>query len=168
MNIKELALRWFAENPAERDQVMKAYYAYHTGHPRTEVLRVHYFSDSIKKSRCFWCGRTREQVRWDALPAECEKHQTMLNIKEVILREEQLFHNTREKALDIIPKIIKKQGLSGETLAYLYYTHGADPELVSSIVDIPSTMITEYYNVMEQEKQRERKAFQPVVIMLQE
>ena len=115
---------------------------------------------------CFWCGRTRENVRWDDLPAECQSRPSdaELGISESLESEEKKAHAIHEKAKVHVPRLVTKMGMSGETLATLHHTHGYDPETVSGVVDVPPEIMEAYNASMETERSRSRDAIVREVI----
>lgn len=154
---RQIAIEYFRENPAARDGVMKAYHAYNVPHFRCDQ-KAHNFGSSMRESACRWCGRTREQVRWDDLPPECAKRPPVLEIEDVILGEERKAFALRARAEKDVPKLVAKLGMNGETLAVLHHTNGYDPETVASIVAVPPQMLAEYHAAMEMERARSRAA----------
>src|ERR1035438_5779503 len=81
---RQIAHGYFAAHPEARDEVMKAYYAYNVPHFRLDS-KAHNFLTAMRESACHWCGRTREQVRWDGQPPECAKRPPVPEIEDVIL-----------------------------------------------------------------------------------
>jgi hypothetical protein len=150
VEMKEIVGGYFREHPESRDEVMRAYYAYHAGHFR-ESAGGHNFTNGSKQSRCVWCGRTRELVRWDDLPPECGSRPDLKEVDEVVLGEEGRFFALLKKAERDVPGLVAKHGMSGETLALLHGTHGYDPETVAGIVDVPAGVIAEYERCREEE-----------------
>ena len=154
---RQIALEYFRENPEARDGVMKAYHAYNVPHFRCDP-KAHNFPTALRESACVWCGRTREQVRWDELPPECAKRPPVPEIEDVILGEERKAFALLARAEKDVPKLVVKLGMNGETLAVLHHTHGYDPETVASIVDVPPQMLADYHAAMETERARSRAA----------
>jgi len=136
---------------------MKAFHAYHVPHFRCDP-KAHNFTSSLRESACRWCGRTREQVRWDDLPAECAKRQPSPEIEDVIIGEERKAFDLFARAEKEVPKLVAKLGMSGESLAALHHTHGYDPETVTGIVDVPPQMLADYHAAMQSERVRSRAA----------
>jgi hypothetical protein len=164
-SLKEIAAEYFADHPEEKDGVMKVYHAYHVAHFRLDG-GAHNFLSSSRTCECFWCGRTRQDVRWDDLPPECQNRPSDadLGIGEVLESEEKKAHAIYEKAKVHVPRLVKKMGMSGETLATLHHTHGYDPETVSGVVEVPPEVMTAYNASMETERDRSRKAIVREVI----
>lgn len=156
-SLLESLLEYFRENPKARDGVMKAYYAYHAPHFRCDP-QAHNFPGSLREAACQWCGRTREQVRWDELPPKCQKRPPLLEIEDVILGEERKFFALLARVKKDVPKLVAKFGLNGKTLSVLHHTYGYDPETVASIVDVPPQMMADYHTAMETERTRSRAA----------
>ena len=160
------ARKYFDTNPEAKNGVMKAYYAYHAPHFRLEP-KGHNFTSSSRESKCSWCGRSRELVRHDALPPECQMRPEMPDVADVILGEESRAFALLKKAEIEVPKIAAKLGMSGETLAMLHHTYGHDPESVASVTDVPPQMLEDYHAAMETEKHRSRAAKKKTVITAQ-
>jgi hypothetical protein len=156
-HLRQIVAEYFRENPAARDGVMKAFHAYHVPHFRCDS-QAHNFGSSLRGSSCLWCGRTREQVRWDELPPECAKRPPVPEIKDVILGEERKVFALLYRAEKDVPQLVAKLGMNGATLAVLHHTHGYDPETVASIVDVPPPMLEDYHTAMEAERARSRSA----------
>ena len=154
---RQIAREYFAAHPETRDGVMKAYHAYNVPHFRLDP-KAHNFPTLLRESACQWCGRTREQVRWDELPPECAKRPPVPEIEDVILDEERKAFALLDRAEKEVPKLVAKLGMNGETLAVLHHTHGYDPETVASIVDVPPQMLADYHAAMETERARSRAA----------
>lgn len=163
MKAAEIVLKYFREHPEMRDGVMKAYYAYNVSHFRCNP-KAHNFGSALRESACRWCGRTREQVRWDDLPPECARRPFVPEIDDVIRGEEQKAFALLARAKKDVPKLVAKLGLSGETLARLHHTYGYDPETVAGIVDVPPKMLSDYHAEMETERARSRAAQMKEVI----
>lgn len=154
---RQIALEYFAAYPEARDSVMKAYHAYNVPHFRCDP-KAHNFGSSRRESACRWCGRTREQVRWDDLPPECAKRPQVPEIEDVILDEERKAFALLARAEKEVPKMVAKHGMNGETLAVLHHTYGYDAETVASIVAVPPQMLAEYHAAMERERALSRAA----------
>lgn len=162
---RAIARKFFEDNPEEKDGVMKAYHAYHVHHFRLDG-GAHNFHSSSPTCECFWCGRTRRDVRWDDLPPECQARPSDadIGIAEVLENEEAKAHAIYEKAKTHVPRLVRKMGMSGETLATLHQTYGYDPETVSGVVDVPPEILAAYHASMEVERDRSRKAIVRKVI----
>ena len=150
-----VAQAYFDQNPEAKDSVMKAYYAFHVRHFRDDG-RSHNFPGTLRGSKCQWCGRSREDVRYDALPPECASRPAIPDIEESIMSEEERAFDLLDRAATGVPKLVERHGMSGKTLAMLHHTHGFDPETVSGIVDVPPELLAEYH--VEMDKERERSA----------
>lgn len=155
---------YFESRP--KDEVLRAFYAFVAGHYRTENLPVHNFPCGARASTCVWCGRTREQVRYDAFPPECQNRprEVDVDIAGVIQAEEEKANRLFVRARDFVPAFISKHGMTGETLAILHHTHGYDPETVDAFCSVPKKQMEDYHNQMEQERNRSRQGYTPVVI----
>ena len=142
--MKEIAEKYFKENPKEKNDVIKAYYAFLAPHFRETELEVHNFTNGSRDAKCSWCHRTRENVRYDGLPGGCQKRPETKEIVNVIFDEEGKFQKLLKSAEQEIPKIIKKLGMSGETIAKLHHTYGYDLETVKTVVDVSSEIEDDY------------------------
>lgn len=157
--MKEVALAWLGEHSESCDSLVKAFFAFHTvsfrDHPN-----AHNFSNTSRQSKCFWCNRTREEVRYDSLQGECAKRPPSadVNIADVIFGEEQRFWSLIKSAESKVPKLIEKMGLSGETLAILHHTYGYDPECVGSVIEVPESLIKDYNHAMDRERALSKSA----------
>jgi len=158
-----IAVQYFKDNISARDDVLKAYFAYHTQHIRDNPF-AHNFTGAYKDCECQWCGRTRELVRWDDLPPQCQDRPELTDIADTIQREEERALALYEKAKQNVPKLVARMGMNGNTLSVLYHTHGYDPETVSSIIDVPPQMMVDFHAAMESEKNRSRAAIVRKVI----
>lgn len=147
--MRALVDQYFGEHPKARDGVLKAYYAYGS----IDAAHRHAFRGLDRGAVCMLCGRSREQVRWDDLPAPCQFNP---NIEATIRAEEERAFDLAASASDLVPKIIAKRGMSGDTLAFLHHTHGLDPETVAAIVTVPVSLLASYHEVMERERARSR------------
>lgn len=161
--LRFIVTKYFEEHPEAKDGVMKAYYAYRAPHFRLEP-KGHNFSNGARESKCSWCGRSRELVRHDDLPAECQKRPEMPDVADVIRGEEEAAHVLIGKAERDANKLVAKMGMSGETLAVLHHTYGHDPETVATVIDVPPQTLADYHAAMEEEKARSRAAQKKTVV----
>jgi hypothetical protein len=161
--------QYFIDHPEHREGVWKAIFAYHV--PSEDVLQTggaHKFHGGARWHRCMWCRRSREEVRHDDLPPECQSRPAEFrSIADVLRDEEARYCALLARAVDVVPRVIAKKGLSGETLAILHHTYGYDPEVVAGVVDVPPVLMKAYYAKMEEERERSRAAFKPEVITAQ-
>lgn len=164
--MKHIATKFFQDNPSLKDGVLKAYYAYHAPHFRLDD-KAHNFTNSSRASVCQWCGRSREDVRWDDIDPQCQSRPLLKSVEDVILEEECKAFSLLEKASIHIPKIVSKLGLSGETLAVLHHTHGYDPETVAGCVDLSSENIKDYHEHMENQRNQSRQSRTVEVIKME-
>jgi len=173
---RSIVKRYVKDHPDVMDGVMKAYYAYHAPHFRL-VFSGHNFLGCFRTSKCAWCGRSREMVRHDNLPAQCLHRPISADrpIVDVVLEEEQKSYVLLERAGKDVPKLIAKMGMSGETLAVLHHTHGYDPDMVAlaldmlhseSTVNIHSLM-PEYELAMNRERARSKAVHRETVVIAQ-
>lgn len=127
---KEVAVEYFENNENAKDEVMKAYYAYHAPHFR-ETEDGHNFRGVLRESRCEWCGRSREMVRWDDLPPQCLSRPSVLpSIEDVVKEEELKCISLQKKSKSIIERVFAKMGDNEESRAYLWDTHGIPEEII--------------------------------------
>ena len=106
-------------------------------------------------------------VRWDDLPPECSEAKESEPIESTIIEEEQKFAALLKKAEEMVPKIVEKRGMSGDTLAFLHFTHGFDPETVAGIVDVPREMMKQYHENLERERAASRSSQKKQIISIQ-
>ncbi len=158
--------QFFTDHPEHRDGVMKAFYAYHTTH-FSDHPDAHDFPSTLRCSECTRCGRSREMVRWDDLPAKCSESKGSESVESTILAEERKFSALLKKAEAMVPKIVEKRGMSGDTLAFLHFTHGFDPETVAGIVDVPREMMKQYHENLERERAISRSSHRKEIITIQ-
>ena len=158
MEANQIANKYFAEHPEEKDGVLKAWYAYHAPHFRVMPdMPLHNFTSSQRWSKCQWCGRSREEVRHDEQSGRCANHRILPEIKDVLHEEALNFFALAEKAKTFVPKFIKLNKLSGETLAILHHTHGYEPETVASVIELDiKSYMADYEKSMEEERARSR------------
>lgn len=175
----KLAKQYFEDNVNLKDEVWKATYAY--GDPidleNTHEFPKYVFPDGVDpfcqqlflEAKCIYCGRTREQVRWDDLPPTCESL-VKTNAKENILNEEKQYFQLLEKAKTHIPQLLDKMGVSGETLSILHHTYGYDLETSLAFIDNVDhkTLSNEYEYFMQLERERSRSKQIKTVIKINE
>lgn len=166
-SLRSVLTKYFEEYPEAKDGVMKAYYAYHVPHFRLEP-KAHNFPNGSRESQCSWCSRSRELVRHDELPAECQQRPEIMDVAYVIRSEEENAFALFVKSERDIKKLLAKMGLSGETLAVLYHTYGHDPETVAAIIDVPPQILADYHAAMETEKQRSRAAQKKTIVTVKD
>ena len=166
--MKQIVNEYFNAHPEEKDGVLKAWYAYHAPHFRVMLdLPLHNFTSSQRFSKCMWCGRSREMVRHDEESGQCSKRPEIREIKEVLHDECVKANALYELAKTEVPKLIRKMGMTGETVAILHHTYGYDPETVAGIVDVPPQVMADYHTEMEVERNRSRNAQVKQVITVQ-
>lgn len=166
--LRLIADKYFEEHPDAKDGVLKAWYAYHAPHFRViPEMPLHNFTNGSRKSKCVWCGRSRELVRHDEQPAQCGKRPVIREIKDVLHEEAVQAFALAERAKTEVPKLVGKMGMTGETLAMLHHTYGHDPETVATVIDVPPQMLADYHAAMETEKHRSRAAQKKTLITAQ-
>lgn len=146
------ARTYFAEHPDAMDEVRKATFAYHINHPRLHP-GAHNFASCLPESTCLWCDRSRLQVRWDDLPAECQNRPEMPAIAPTIEGEERKAWALLARAEREVPELL----LKGLTLADLHRTHGFDPDTVAAIVPVSTAMLAQYERQMQEERELSRR-----------
>lgn len=129
--MKDLVVKFFEEHPQAKDEVMKAYYAYHAPHFRL-TRDGHAFTSGDPESCCIWCGRSRELVRWDDLPASCQQRPPDVEKDQVIKGEEEKYFKLLDRAKIEVPKLLAR----GVSLRQLYETYGYDDETVRSCQEV--------------------------------
>jgi len=166
MEANQIANKYFAEHPEEKDGVLKAWYAWLSPewwHKRT--MPLHNFPSSERNSCCVFCGRSREEVRYDELSPRCLSSPVgkilskpeIKPIKETLREEEIGFNTLIEKGKQFIPKFIEKNKLNGRTLAILHHTHGYEPETVATVCGFEITPhMVDYEVAMNEERSRSR------------
>ncbi len=127
---------YLADHPEVKAEINRAILAYHSDR---WTLGGHLFSGVYipgqlgggSESVCQWCGRSREQIRWDDLPPKCagRPKDADMYVGVVMRREEQLFARVIERASQMAVKI-DPTTLTGEELAIIHHTHGIDPSML--------------------------------------
>lgn len=123
-----------------------------------ENAAAHNFTNGSGESKCSWCGRTRQAVQYDDLPPECAQRPEMRHVEDVIRDEEQMYWDLLERGKKVIPAIVAKRGMSGETLAFLHSTHGYTPDVVEEIVPVPKELMDAYHAEREADRAVSRAA----------
>ncbi len=168
--LDETVKTYLSEHPEAVDSIEKAHYAWHAGSYQEE-LGNHHFSGVLRCSTCAFCGRSREEVRYDDLPGKCQNIpiNAYKDIQLTIHEEELLYFQLLERGETEIPKLVEKHGLSAETLFLLRGTHGYDVEVVSSVlgVDIDKDMVADYEALMDLERETCRKRQKKEIIEAQ-
>jgi hypothetical protein len=159
---------YFNDHPEMKQGVMKAYYAWHGGHFRTTDLPVHNFLSSQRWAKCMWCSRTREEVRWDELPASCDcRPQEIKSIQEVIFEETKKYQLLLDRSEKTTVSYFKHHVMSGKALASLKQTHGINPEDACDIMDVSFTELKMDYDAEnELHSNKGKAAFKPTPIVV--
>lgn len=150
--------KYFLGNDEAIIGLRKAVYAYH----EHALPLSHFFNSNNRTARCVQCERSREQVRWDELPAHCAgPYSSMLargkeKAESILMDEEKNYSRLIDSAKDMVPRFIAKMGINGKTLAILHHTHGYEPEVVAGIVDVDRQSMIDYESEMEIERSRSR------------
>ena len=134
-DVKQVYDTYFQEGTKAHDDLEKAYYAFHIPHFRLDP-GAHDFENEERSASCRWCGRSRQEVRWDVLPAECGDRPSVGEVAPTILAEETKYLALLSKAEIEIPKLVKDNKLTGDLLCKLQTTYGYDPDSVASALDI--------------------------------
>ena len=146
------ARTYFAEHPDAMDEVRKATFAYHFNHIRAHP-EAHNFGSVLPSAACRWCGRTREQVRWDDLPPECSDRPELPEVAATIAAEERKAWARVAAAEEEVPALIAK----GLSLADLHRTHGFDPDTVATVSPVSAAMLAQYEQDMAGERELSRR-----------
>lgn len=173
--VNETALSYFRNNNDKNNLVKKATFAW--ANPGT--CNAHFFEAShfekdprvcspvFRADKCKWCGRTREEVRYDALPYYCEKVPDVIeHIKDTLFAEEEKTFKLIARAEKEVPKILQKMGMSGKTLMYMHETHGFVIEIVEALMDISKEVKAEYeieYELAQNKSRADRQIKKKVV-----
>ncbi len=180
---KEIFDKWFRDKDAF-DDLEKAQFAYHedltthqNGHHWPSGLfshKVKVFTegegwgnafpempDRIRFEHCIRCGRTRNDVRWDSLPAACASSIGWPTISDTLLKEEDAFYTLLNSAEAKIPQILAKKfnsELTAEALFYLQSTTGYPPDIVACFVEQDlEPLMQEYDRLQEEHKAKSGK-----------
>lgn len=70
------------------------------------------------------CYETEQQWLVKAIPVE-----------DIILKEEMAYGKLLDRAMTLVPKIVKKRGMNADTLFFLRDTHGIPEELATEIMN---------------------------------
>ena len=143
--MKSKLLEYFESHPEARNQVMKAYYAYHADVTQDHS---HKFEKTVE-SRCAECGRTREEVRWDELPPTCLKWKEPESVSSIIHNEEKKYWKLVSRMEPFVGKFFKDKAVTGEHLAYLHQTHGFPAEDVCEIMGVKFESVRADYEASE-------------------
>lgn len=144
MNTKHKIEQWFKEHPEDKDGMIRAGYAYgeHSNHRWPRFPPVDGF-DGLRHDQCMACGRTRWEIRHGAGSPKCSAWKP-IDIEGTIFNEEETFFNLIKNSGPTIEKVIRKRGLSGETLSFLHHTHGIDIEVVEAHVELNDKLRKDY------------------------
>jgi len=151
---REIVNSYLVGHPEAKDEIRHAMFAYNTEH-FSQCPGAHHFATSFhvhenRQEECFWCKRTREQIRWSDLPPECAARPESADesIKSIIDKEIALFSKVLERAKKIALSLDIKT-ITGEDLARLHHTHGVDPSMLEcALIELdkrlPETAHQEY------------------------
>ena len=127
--MKPIVEAYFLDHPECRDEVMHAFFAYHCTHFRDHP-KAHNFTNGYRVCACRWCGRTREDVRWQDASPHYSQRPPVLDIQDTIMEEENRFQRLLKRANVEVPKLIER-GVSGKEL---HATYGFDDDTVASVL----------------------------------
>jgi hypothetical protein len=119
------------------------------GRPYDPTHNSFYDDTAFKAEECYWCGRSRSDVRWSDESPECSAHPN-LDVVKTIYDEEVKTYALLNSGEELIPKILDSKfdgKLSSEALIFLQTTHGFSPDIVSTILDID---VEQYMNKYEE------------------
>lgn len=171
--MKDLYDKYFKGKKAA-DDVEKATFAYHwdtTDHPNGHKWPSGHYDhkanplkpmpNHIRFEKCHVCGRTRNDVRWDNLPAHCD-NVGRPTISDVLLREEADFIEMLESSAEKIPAILKKRfkgELTAEALFFLQSSTGYPPDVVALHYDEQKieALMPEFDRLMEEHQKKSGK-----------
>ena len=138
--------KYFVGQPA-MDDLVKATYAYHT--TWRQGIDVHSFTDKVvgfatetfSNEKCKWCGRSRRDVRWDSLPAQCGARPTTANqgIADVIHDEEKRMYALLDAGPEKLQSVLSQKfggSLSSAALFHFQTSLGYEPDIVSTLLDL--------------------------------
>lgn len=148
--------QYFQNHPEQRGEVMRAWYAYHAPHFRL-TTDGHNFTNALRTTPCVWCGRSREQVRWDDQPPQCAARPVLPDIAETLHDEERRALALTLRAHAEIGKVKATRGINGASLVYLHQTHGITPEDVETFTDVSDAAYSDYQREMAALRQESRK-----------
>lgn len=163
-----IAQQYFADHPEAKDEVMRAFWAYHGPHHRL-TEGAHNFPGIARSSVCVACGRSREMVRWDDLPPTCQAWK-FIDIAGVIKNEEEKFLRLQVGSRELIlKKYSDASKLTGEILSMLHHTHGIDPTTVEDVLELnlPAALHEDYLAAYEKHSETGTKGLKREVIKVQ-
>lgn len=139
------------------DDLIKATFAYHLmGSSKGDG--AHAFESETSESKCYACGRSREEVRWDTLPAECSSNVTSIDIEGTLASEENKYFALLARADKEVPKLLGNKTLTGELLCKFQNTYGYDPDCVASALKVEiEHLMPEFEKHMEIHKSKSGK-----------
>lgn len=177
-NSKDIFDRYFSGNPAFCD-LEKATYAYHmTARMGKDAHSfLHTFKSlsmdtatdfqlrKFKQDRCEWCGRSREEIRWDSNLPSCSERPVSENrffgmtTGEVIHSEEESYFALIERAKNgSIQRVLDKKfngELTAKALFYVQNTLGYEPDIVSLVLDLEvEDLMVEYESLMDAHRRK--------------
>jgi hypothetical protein len=173
LSLSETYDKYFKGKPASTD-IEKATFAYHWTHVDHQNghhwLSGHFdhksgdMPDSIRFEKCLVCGRIRNDVRWDDLPAHCN-NVGRYTIGEVLYREEQQFLAMLDRAQHKIPDILAKRfrgELTAEALFFLQSSVGYPPDVIAMFVEQNLEPLMPEFDRLMEEHQKKSGAFKGI------
>lgn len=169
MTDTEIVQSYVRTHPECHGGIARATFAYHRNH---REKNAHYFAGSWREAECRWCGRSREQVRWDDSPPECAARPEWADqsIESVVAREEVLFAKVLERAKVLAVELDISQ-LTGASLATLHHTHGIDPSMLECALmelgrgSLPQNLHDEYQAAYEEHRETGKRGQKRVVVI---
>lgn len=168
LSTEEIYDKYIENNSENKFQLTKAIYAYGFDELIGKVYAPHKFyrehaiDSNTKFDICTRCHKSRVQIRWDDESPECANW-IKINIAEVIESEEEKYFSLISKWENILPDIIKTRynnQISGKMLFELQSTHGVNPDLVSTILDIDiEKYMPEFEECMDSHKSKSGNMF---------
>jgi len=138
-----------------------------------QTTNVHRFGGSAPWTKCIYCDQPRDKLN-DTIQLEkaggygfkvCPRYRP-IDTSQTLLNEEEKYNKLLERANREIPRLINKLKLSGETISILHHTYGYDVETISDIIEIPDSIMSEYYDFMEIERDRSRNSTVRDIILI--
>lgn len=134
-NSARIAYEYVLSNSDAHDSIMKATYAFHFPNDRSNPYS-HTFTNGSRESKCIYCGRSREEVRWDNLPPRCNRKPEFVETSIVLDKEYDLYQKMIENGRKIcLKKWNQISEINGGDLCWLKNTHGFGLEDVEGVYE---------------------------------
>ena len=152
------ARAYFEQHPEMKDWVVKANYAWRENYQANPL--AHKFPTAERTSCCVWCGRSREEVRHDELPAGCAQRPEPPDTAGIIKGEEESVFALMKRAETLVPKLLDKHGIKGATLFLLHSTHGIDPDMIYDLFGMrfEDEVMADYRRLQQEDQEKSRQA----------